>query len=101
MASEALVSSTPSALDRSSTGVASSKGPSGTTPVSDASSQGRKSSSFSMASLRQQGEDAGLKELRSSQRKHSDSPRATLMIPNWSFSGSGVPRSLAIPLLPL
>ena len=62
LASEALVSSTPSALDRSSTGVASSKGPNGTTPVSDASSQGRKSSSFSMASLRQQGEDAGLSQ---------------------------------------
>ena len=62
LASEALVSSTPSALGRSSKGVASSKGPSGTTPVSDASSQGRKSSSFSMASLRQQGEDAGLSQ---------------------------------------
>ena len=40
--------------------VASSTGPSGTTPFSGASSQGRKSSSFSMASLRQQGEVAGL-----------------------------------------
>ena len=61
MASEALVSSTPSALGRSSLGVASSTGPSGSTPFfSGASSQGRKSSSFSMASLRQQGEVAGL-----------------------------------------
>ena len=60
LASKALVSSTPSALGRSSKGVASSKGPSGTTLVSDASSQSRKSPSFSMASLRQQGEDAGL-----------------------------------------
>ena len=62
LASEALVSSTPSTLGKSSKGFASSKGPSGTTPVSDASSQGRKSSSFSMASLRQQGEDAGLSQ---------------------------------------
>ena len=62
LASEALVSLTPSALGRSSKGVASSKGPSGTTPVSVTSSQGRKSSSFSMASLRQQGEDAGLSQ---------------------------------------
>ena len=44
---------------------------------------------------------AFLKELRSSQRNHSDSPLATLMIPDWTLSGSGVPRSLAIPLLPL
>ena len=62
LTSEALVSSTPSALGRSSKGVASSKGSSGTTPVSDASSQSRKSPSFSMASLRQQGEDAGLSQ---------------------------------------
>ena len=38
---------------------------------------------------------AFLKELRSSQRKHSDSPLATLMSPVWTLSGSGVPRSLA------
>ena len=62
LASDALVSSTPSALGWSSKGFASSKGPSGTTPVSDASPQGRKSSSFSMTSLRQQGEDAGLSQ---------------------------------------
>ena len=62
LASEALVSSTPSALGRSSKGVASSTGPSGTTPFSDTSSQGRKSSSFSLASLRQQGEDASLSQ---------------------------------------
>ena len=62
LASETLVSSSPSSLGRSSKGVASSKGPSGTTPVSDSSSQSRKSSSFSMASLRQQGEEAGLSQ---------------------------------------
>ena len=102
LASETLVSSSPSSLGRSSKGVASSKGPSGTTPVSDSSSQSRKSSSISMASLRQQGEEAGLsQELRSSQLKHSGNPLATLMIPDWRVSGSGVPRSLAIPLLPL
>ena len=44
---------------------------------------------------------AFLKELRSSQLKQSDNPLATLMIPDWTVSGSGVPRSLAIPLLPL
>ena len=102
LASETLVSSSASSLGRSSKGVASSKGPSGTTPVSDSSSQSRKSSSISMASLRQQGEEAGLsQELRSSQLKHSGNPLATLMIPDWRVSGSGVPRSLAIPLLPL
>ena len=37
LASEALVSTTPSALGRSSEGFASSKGPCGTTPVSDSS----------------------------------------------------------------
>ena len=62
MASETLVSSSHSSLGRSSKGVASSKGPSGTTHVSDSSSQSRKSSSFSMASLRQQGEEAGLSQ---------------------------------------
>ena len=62
LASEALVSASTSALGRSSKSVASSQGPSGTTPVFDASSQSRKSSSFSMASLRQQGEDAGLSQ---------------------------------------
>ena len=41
---------------------------------------------------------AFLKELRSSQLKQSDNPLATLMIPDWTVSGSGVPRSLAIPL---
>ena len=42
---------------------------------------------------------AFLKELRTSQLKQSDNPLATLMIPDWTVSGSGVPRSLAIPLL--
>ena len=44
---------------------------------------------------------AFLKELRSYLRKHSDSPLATLMSLVWTLSGSGVPRSLGIPLLPL
>ena len=40
---------------------------------------------------------AFLKELRSSRRKHSGNPLATLMIPDWTVSGSGVPRSLCDP----
>ena len=62
ISSEALVSLTPTVFGRSSKGVAIFKGHRGTTPVSDASSQCRKSSSFSMASLRQQGEDAGISQ---------------------------------------
>ena len=62
LASETLVSSASSSFGRVSKDVASSKGSSGTTSVSVSSSQSRKSSSFSMASLRQQGEEAGLSQ---------------------------------------
>ena len=41
------------------------------------------------------------KELRSSQLRPLDNPLEILSIPDWSLSGSGAPRSLAIPLLPL
>ena len=41
------------------------------------------------------------KELHSSQLRPLDSPLEILSIPDWSLSGSGAPRSLAIPLLPL
>ena len=41
------------------------------------------------------------KELRSSQLRPLDNPLEILSIPDWSISGSGAPRSLAIPLLPL
>ena len=41
------------------------------------------------------------KELRSSQLRPLDNPLEILTIPDWSLSGSGAPRSLAIPLLPL
>ena len=62
LASETLVPSASSSFGRVSKDVASSKGSSGTTSVSVSSSQSRKSSSFSMASLRQQGEEAGLSQ---------------------------------------
>ena len=62
LASEALVSASSSTLGGLSKGAADSQGPGGATPVFDALSQGRKSSSFSLASLRQQGEDAGLSQ---------------------------------------
>ena len=82
LASGTLVPSASSFFGRFSKDVASSKGSSVTTFVSVSSSRSRKSSSFSMASFRQQGEEAGLSQTA-------------------QFSGSGVPRSLAIPLLPL
>ena len=100
LASEALVSSSPEALGGSSEDVASTERPGCATHVFDSSSQGRMSSSFSMASLRQQGEEAGLSQS-SSQRRPSDYPLEILTIPDWFLSESGVPRSLAIPLLPL
>ena len=62
LASEALVSSSPEALGGPSEDVASTEGPGGATHVFDSSPQGRKSSSFSMASFRQQGEEAGLSQ---------------------------------------
>ena len=62
MASEALVSSSPEALGGPSEDAASPERLGGTTHVFDSASQGRKSSSFSMASLRRQGEEAGLSQ---------------------------------------
>ena len=62
LASEALVSSSPEALGGPSEDVASPERLGGTTHVFDSASQGRKSSSFSMASLRRQGEEAGLSQ---------------------------------------
>ena len=44
---------------------------------------------------------AFLKELRSSQQRPSGNPLEILTIPDCPLSGSGVPRSLAIPLQPL
>ena len=62
LASETLVSSSPEALGGPSEDVASTERPGGATHVFDSSPQGRKSSSFSMASFRQQGEEAGLSQ---------------------------------------
>ena len=62
LASETLVSSSPEAVGGPSEDVASTEGPGGATHVFDSSPQGRKSSSFSMASFRQQGEEAGLSQ---------------------------------------
>ena len=62
LASETLVSSSPEALRGSSEDVANTERPGRTTHVFYPFSQGRKSSSFSMAYLRQQGEEAGLSQ---------------------------------------
>ena len=62
LASETLVSSSPETLGGPSEDIASAEGPSGATHVFDSSPQGRKSSSFFMASFRQQGEEAGLSQ---------------------------------------